>query len=41
MLGNPTTFPEENNYEIRFANGMGLISDELYKVSSAPTITTS
>lgn len=32
VLGNPKTFPEENNYEIRFANGMGLISDELYKL---------
>ncbi|GKA11608.1 serine carboxypeptidase-like protein 13 isoform X1 [Tanacetum coccineum] len=29
--GNPSTFPEEDNYQIRFANGMGLISDELYK----------
>ncbi|KAM0039491.1 putative peptidase S10, serine carboxypeptidase, alpha/Beta hydrolase [Helianthus debilis subsp. tardiflorus] len=31
VLGNPLTFPEESNYQIRFANGMGLISDELYK----------
>ncbi|CAH1437775.1 unnamed protein product [Lactuca virosa] len=31
VLGNPLTFPEEDNYKIRFANGMGLISDELYK----------
>ncbi|KAF5766720.1 putative peptidase S10, serine carboxypeptidase, alpha/Beta hydrolase [Helianthus annuus] len=31
VLGNPVTFPEEDNYQIRFANGMGLISDELYK----------
>nr|GEY44574.1 serine carboxypeptidase-like 13 isoform X1 [Tanacetum cinerariifolium] len=31
VLGNPSTFPEEVNYHIRFANGMGLISDELYK----------
>ncbi|KAK9075445.1 hypothetical protein SSX86_003768 [Deinandra increscens subsp. villosa] len=31
ILGNPTTFPEEDNYIIRFANGMGLISDELHK----------
>ncbi|GJY53594.1 serine carboxypeptidase-like protein 13 isoform X1, partial [Tanacetum coccineum] len=31
VLGNPSTFPEEFNYHIRFANGMGLISDELYK----------
>ncbi|KAK9075443.1 hypothetical protein SSX86_003766 [Deinandra increscens subsp. villosa] len=30
VLGNPKTFPEEDNYKIRFANGMGLISDELY-----------
>ncbi|KAJ0846981.1 putative peptidase S10, serine carboxypeptidase, alpha/Beta hydrolase [Helianthus annuus] len=32
ILGNPFTFPEQSNYKIRFANGMGLISDELYKV---------
>nr|XP_043614340.1 serine carboxypeptidase-like 7 isoform X3 [Erigeron canadensis] len=31
VLGNPLTFPEGDNYQIRFANGMGLISDELYK----------
>ncbi|XP_071713715.1 uncharacterized protein [Rutidosis leptorrhynchoides] len=31
VLGNPLTFPYEENYKIRFANGMGLISDELYK----------
>nr|XP_043614337.1 serine carboxypeptidase-like 12 isoform X2 [Erigeron canadensis] len=31
VLGNPVTFPEEDNYQICFANGMGLISDELYK----------
>ncbi|KAJ0695002.1 putative peptidase S10, serine carboxypeptidase, alpha/Beta hydrolase [Helianthus annuus] len=31
VLGNPSTFSEESNYKIRFANGMGLISDELYK----------
>ncbi|KAK9075438.1 hypothetical protein SSX86_003761 [Deinandra increscens subsp. villosa] len=31
VLGNPLAFPEEENYKIRFANGMGLISDELYK----------
>ncbi|KAI3722222.1 hypothetical protein L2E82_33253 [Cichorium intybus] len=31
ILGNPMTFPEADNYKIRFANGMGLISDELYK----------
>ncbi|XP_076949441.1 serine carboxypeptidase-like 10 [Bidens hawaiensis] len=31
VLGNPLTFPGEDNYQIRFANGMGLISDELYK----------
>ncbi|KAI3520691.1 hypothetical protein L1887_10141 [Cichorium endivia] len=31
ILGNPVTFPEADNYKIRFANGMGLISDELYK----------
>ncbi|KAK1441156.1 hypothetical protein QVD17_06995 [Tagetes erecta] len=32
ILGNPLTFPEETNYQIRFANGMGLISDELYEL---------
>ncbi|KAL4577124.1 hypothetical protein LXL04_013227 [Taraxacum kok-saghyz] len=31
ILGNPLTFSEEVNYQIRFANGMGLISDEIYK----------
>ncbi|KAK1441153.1 hypothetical protein QVD17_06992 [Tagetes erecta] len=31
ILGNPLTFPEETNYQIRFANGMGLISDEFYE----------
>ncbi|PSS17306.1 Serine carboxypeptidase-like, partial [Actinidia chinensis var. chinensis] len=31
LLGNPLTFPDENNYEVPFAHGMGLISDELYK----------
>ncbi|KAK1406672.1 hypothetical protein QVD17_42182 [Tagetes erecta] len=31
ILGNPSTFPEEDNYQIRFANGMGLISDEHYE----------
>nr|GMC48198.1 Serine carboxypeptidase-like 17 [Ipomoea batatas] len=32
MLGNPLTFPEENDYKIQFAHGMALISDELYEV---------
>ncbi|XP_069153517.1 uncharacterized protein [Solanum lycopersicum] len=31
LLGNPSTFEGENNYEIPFAYGMGLISDELYE----------
>ncbi|XP_059279450.1 serine carboxypeptidase-like 10 isoform X3 [Lycium ferocissimum] len=31
LLGNPATFEGENNYEIPFAYGMGLISDELYE----------
>nr|GLL18295.1 serine carboxypeptidase-like 17 isoform X1 [Ipomoea trifida] len=31
MLGNPLTFPEENDYKIQFAHGMALISDELYE----------
>ncbi|KAI3701682.1 hypothetical protein L6452_26936 [Arctium lappa] len=31
LLGNPRAFPDEDNFQIRFANGMGLISDELYK----------
>ncbi|KAK1441148.1 hypothetical protein QVD17_06987 [Tagetes erecta] len=31
ILGNALTFQEETNYKIRFANGMGLISDELYE----------
>ncbi|KAK9075442.1 hypothetical protein SSX86_003765 [Deinandra increscens subsp. villosa] len=31
VLGNPLTFLEEDNYKIRFNNGMGIISDELYK----------
>lgn len=33
ILGNAATFPEEDNYAIPFAHGMGLISDELYQVS--------
>lgn len=36
VLGNPLTFPYEDNYKIRFNNGMGLVSDKLYKVCSAP-----
>ncbi|KAJ9558111.1 LOW QUALITY PROTEIN: hypothetical protein OSB04_012725 [Centaurea solstitialis] len=31
VLSNPRTFAAEQNFGIRFANGMGLISDELYK----------
>ncbi|KAL8199461.1 hypothetical protein R6Q57_013029 [Mikania cordata] len=31
LLGNPLTFPEEDNFKIRFSNGMGIISDDLYK----------
>ncbi|KAL8233961.1 hypothetical protein R6Q59_020061 [Mikania micrantha] len=31
LLGNPLTFPEEDNFKIRFCNGMGIISDDLYK----------
>ncbi|XP_009600999.1 serine carboxypeptidase-like 7 isoform X1 [Nicotiana tomentosiformis] len=31
LLGNPSTFKGEKNYEIPFAYGMGLISDELYE----------
>ncbi|XP_060200794.1 serine carboxypeptidase-like 18, partial [Lycium barbarum] len=31
LLGNPLTFEGEQNYEIPFAYGMGLISDELYE----------
>ncbi|KAL7175666.1 hypothetical protein ACSBR2_029292 [Camellia fascicularis] len=31
LLGNPATTPNDSNYEIPFAHGMGLISDELYE----------
>ncbi|CAN4092176.1 unnamed protein product [Withania somnifera] len=31
LLGNPSTFEGEKNYEIPYAYGMGLISDELYE----------
>ncbi|XP_059281575.1 serine carboxypeptidase-like 13 [Lycium ferocissimum] len=32
LIGNPSTFrPQESNYHIPFAHGMGLIPDELYK----------
>ncbi|KAL8199362.1 hypothetical protein R6Q57_012930 [Mikania cordata] len=31
LLGNPLTFPEEDNFKIRFCNGIGIISDDLYK----------
>lgn len=30
LLGNPLTTRKENNYQIPFAHGMGIISDELY-----------
>ncbi|KAK4726221.1 hypothetical protein R3W88_031138 [Solanum pinnatisectum] len=30
-LGNPVTFPKQDNYQISFCHGMGLISDELYE----------
>jgi len=32
VLGNPSTTEEDFNYRIPFSHGMGLISDELYKV---------
>lgn len=32
ILGNPFTFSGQDYYKIPFAHGMGLISDELYKV---------
>ncbi|XP_009626153.1 serine carboxypeptidase-like 13 [Nicotiana tabacum] len=32
ILGNPSTFPLQYNYWIPYAHGMGLISDELYKL---------
>ncbi|KAJ9541209.1 hypothetical protein OSB04_027715 [Centaurea solstitialis] len=31
LLGNPRAIPDEENFRIQFANGMGLIPDELYK----------
>ncbi|XP_028075985.1 serine carboxypeptidase-like 17 isoform X1 [Camellia sinensis] len=31
LLGNPSTTPNDRNYAIPFAHGMGLISDELYE----------
>ncbi|CAL5418035.1 unnamed protein product [Camellia sinensis] len=31
LLGNPLTTPDDRNYAIPFAHGMGLISDELYE----------
>ncbi|KAK3030246.1 hypothetical protein RJ639_038369 [Escallonia herrerae] len=31
ILGNPKTFPDEDNYRIQFSHGMGIISDELYE----------
>nr|XP_018633410.1 serine carboxypeptidase-like 13 isoform X2 [Nicotiana tomentosiformis] len=34
ILGNPSTFPLQYNYWIPYAHGMGLISDELYKLIS-------
>ncbi|KAF3666105.1 putative serine carboxypeptidase-like 19-like [Capsicum annuum] len=32
LLGNPLTFKGEDNYEIPYAHGMGLISDEFYEL---------
>ncbi|KAJ9558110.1 hypothetical protein OSB04_012724 [Centaurea solstitialis] len=32
VLGNPTTFPTEKNFQIEFAYGMGLIPEEFYKI---------
>lgn len=32
VLGNPSAFPAQDNFQVRFANGMGLITDELYQV---------
>lgn len=32
LLGNPASSPAERNYNVLFAHGMGLISDELYEV---------
>ncbi|CAL5349035.1 unnamed protein product [Camellia sinensis] len=31
LLGNPLTTPDDRNYAIPFAHGMGLVSDELYE----------
>ncbi|KAI5655177.1 hypothetical protein M9H77_32364 [Catharanthus roseus] len=31
LLGNPASSPAERNYNVLFAHGMGLISDELYE----------
>lgn len=32
ILGNAATFVGEGNYQVPFAHGMALISDELYEV---------
>ncbi|XP_028765421.1 serine carboxypeptidase-like 2 isoform X2 [Neltuma alba] len=34
ILGNPLTTRHEENYQIPFAHGMGLISDELYELTA-------
>lgn len=33
IIGNGVTFLAQQNYKVPFAHGMGLISDELYKVT--------
>ncbi|CAI9115875.1 OLC1v1016886C1 [Oldenlandia corymbosa var. corymbosa] len=32
ILGNPVTIPTDNDYEVPYAHGVGLISNELYEV---------
>ncbi|MED6133553.1 hypothetical protein PIB30_029245 [Stylosanthes scabra] len=34
LMGNPKVDQKEENYKIQFAHGMGLISDELYQITS-------
>lgn len=34
IAGNPATFPAQLNFTIPFSHGMGLISDELFEVST-------
>ncbi|CAI9115445.1 OLC1v1016347C1 [Oldenlandia corymbosa var. corymbosa] len=31
LLGNPVTVPTDNNYQVPFVHGMGILSDELYE----------